>query len=154
MCEWQYVTKTSSHQAMRAPGASCLGALPPWLRTSLQRTQTWACLQAVVQHSCMYFLGRFSIKDVVPSKEGESSKVKVKVRLDIHGVLNVVNASLVEKLAVAPDPEEESMEVEGQDEKAKETTGDAASEVELLDLLRLPMRITFIAVWKTLCIVH
>ena len=66
------------------------------------------------------FLGRFSIKDVVPSKEGESSKIKVKVRLDIHGVLKVVNASLVEKLAVAPEPEEESMEVEGQDEKARQ----------------------------------
>jgi len=81
----------------------------------------------------MYFLGRFSIKDVVPSKEGESSKIKVKVRLSIHGILNVVNASLVEKLAVVPDPEEESMEVEEQDEKAKETTGtDAATEVGVL----------------------
>ena len=76
------------------------------------------------------FSGHFSIKDVVPSKEGESSKVKVKVRLDIHGILNVVNASLVEKLAVAQEPEVESMEVEGQDEKAQQTTGDAASEVQ------------------------
>ena len=76
------------------------------------------------------FLGHFSIKDVVPSKEGESSKDKVKVRLDIHGILNVVNASLVEKLAVAQEPEVESMEVEGQDEKAQQTTGDAASEVQ------------------------
>ncbi|KAL9971511.1 hypothetical protein ACROYT_G017682 [Oculina patagonica] len=74
------------------------------------------------------FIGSFSIKDVVPSKEGESSKIKVKVRLDIHGVLNVVNASLVEKLAVAQEPEVESMEVEGQDDKAKEATADAASE--------------------------
>lgn len=81
------------------------------------------------------FLGRFSIKDVVPSKEGDSSKIKVKVRLDIHGVLNVVNASLVEKLAVAPEPEVESMEVEGQDEKTKEASdaaSDAASEVGVL----------------------
>lgn len=76
------------------------------------------------------FSGHFSIKDVVPSKDGESSKVKVKVRLDIHGVLNVVNASLVEKLAVAQEPEVESMEVEGQDEKAQQTTGDASSEVQ------------------------
>lgn len=81
------------------------------------------------------FLGRFSIKDVVPSKEGDSSKIKVKVRLDIHGVLNVVNASLVEKLAVVPEPEVESMEVEGQDEKTKEASdaaSDAASEVGVL----------------------
>ena len=77
----------------------------------------------------MSFLGCFSIKDVVPSKEGESSKIKVKVRLDIHGVLNVVDASLVEKLAAAAEPEVESMEVEGQDDKTKEANADAASEV-------------------------
>lgn len=73
------------------------------------------------------FIGRFSIKDVVPNKEGESSKIKVKVRLDIHGVLNVVNASLVEKLPPATEPEAESMEVEGQGEKTKEGTGEAAA---------------------------
>ena len=94
-------------------------------------------LSSVHVHVCLCFLGRFSIKDVVPSKEGESSKIKVRVRLDIHGVLNVVNASLVEKLAVAPEPEMESMEVEGQDEKAEETTGDAASEVQVQVVLKL-----------------
>lgn len=67
----------------------------------------------------------------MPSKEGESSKIKVKVRLDIHGVLSVVNASLVEKLAVAPEPEVESMEVEGQNDKTKEASADAASEVQV-----------------------
>lgn len=71
----------------------------------------------------------------MPSKEGESSKIKVKVRLDIHGVLNVVNATLVEKLATASEPEAESMEVEGQDDKAKEATSDAASEVQVLRFL-------------------
>ena len=96
-----------------------------------------ACGRLISVHVCLCFLGRFSIKDVVPSKEGESSKIKVKVRLDIHGVLNVVNASLVETLAVAPEPEMESMEVEGQDEKAEETTGDAASEVQVQVVLNL-----------------
>ena len=71
----------------------------------------------------------------MPSKEGESSKIKVKVRLDIHGVLKVVNASLVEKLATASEPEAESMEVEGQDDKTKEGTPDAGSEVQLLRFL-------------------
>lgn len=75
------------------------------------------------------FSGSFLIQDVVPNKEGESSKVKVKVRLDIHGVLTVVNASLVEKLAIAPEPEPEKMELEGQEDKAKETTVDGTSEV-------------------------
>lgn len=113
-----------------------------------------ACRLLFSIHVCLFFSGRFSIKDVVPNKEGESSKIKVKVRLDIHGVLNVVNASLVEKLAAAPEPEVESMEVEGQDEKAKEATGDAASEVEVLDVLNLPVDITFIATLITSCIVH
>lgn len=74
------------------------------------------------------FIGRFSIKDVVPNKEGESSKIKVKVRLNIHGILNVVNASLVEKLPAVAEPEAESMEVEGQEDKTKEAAGDAAPE--------------------------
>ena len=112
-----------------------------------------ACRLLFSVHVCI-FLGRFSINDVVPNKEGESSKIKVKVRLNIHGILNVVNASLVEKLAVVPDPEEESMEVEGQDEKAKETTGDATSEVGVLDLLKLLVVITSIAILIALCIVH
>ena len=67
----------------------------------------------------------------MPSKEGESSKIKVKVRLDIHGILTVVNASLVEKLPVATEPEVESMEVEGQGEKTKEAAGDASTEVRV-----------------------
>lgn len=66
----------------------------------------------------------------MPSKDGESSKIKVKVRLDIHGVLNVVNASLVEKIASIPEPETEKMEVEGQEDKSKETSGDDASKVQ------------------------
>ena len=67
---------------------------------------------------------------MVPSKDGESSKIKLKVRLDIHGVLNVVNASLVEKIASIPEPETEKMEVEGQEDKSKETSGDDASKVQ------------------------
>ena len=66
----------------------------------------------------------------MPSKDGESSKIKLKVRLDIHGVLNVVNASLVEKIASIPEPETEKMEVEGQEYKSKETSGDDASKVQ------------------------
>ena len=60
----------------------------------------------------------------------------------------------MEKLAVAPEPEEESMEVEGQDEKAKETTDDAVSEVEVLDLVKLLMSMTCIAILITWGIVH
>ena len=44
-----------------------------------------------------------------PTEEGEASKVKVKVRMNIHGVFFVKSATMVEKQKVE---EEESMESE------------------------------------------
>ena len=41
--------------------------------------------------------GEFTIGKVTAQADNESSKVKVKVRVDIHGVFNVSSASLVEK---------------------------------------------------------
>lgn len=38
------------------------------------------------------------IQNVVPQATGESSKVKVKVRINIHGIFSVSSASLVEVL--------------------------------------------------------
>ena len=69
---------------------------------------------------CELILGSFLIRGVVPNKEGESSKVKVRVRLDIHGVFTVVSASLVES---------EIVEFKGQEDKAKETTVHGTGEV-------------------------
>lgn len=41
--------------------------------------------------------GCFSIQNVAPQPDGESSKVKVKVRVNIHGIFSVSGASLIEK---------------------------------------------------------
>lgn len=41
-------------------------------------------------------IGRFTILKVVPQSDGSSSRVKVKVRVNIHGVFSVSSASLVE----------------------------------------------------------
>uniref|UniRef100_A0A673XYV9 Heat shock protein 4b n=1 Tax=Salmo trutta TaxID=8032 RepID=A0A673XYV9_SALTR len=41
-------------------------------------------------------IGQFVIQKVVPQASGESSKVKVKVRVNIHGIFSVSSASLVE----------------------------------------------------------
>ncbi len=49
---------------------------------------------------------------MVPQANGESSKVKVKVRVNIHGVFNVSSASMVEKKQDEGQQEEEPMEVE------------------------------------------
>ena len=41
--------------------------------------------------------GQFIVKDVKPSTEGDSLKVKVKVRVNLHGILTVSSATLVLK---------------------------------------------------------
>lgn len=54
-------------------------------------------------------IGTFSVRDVKPTEAGEASKVKVKVRMNIHGVFFIKSASMIEKLPEAP---EEAMETD------------------------------------------
>uniref|UniRef100_A0A8C6Q3U1 Heat shock protein 4a n=1 Tax=Nothobranchius furzeri TaxID=105023 RepID=A0A8C6Q3U1_NOTFU len=53
-------------------------------------------------------IGTFLVQNVVPQASGESAKVKVKVRVNVHGVFSVSSASLVEvvKLAEGEEPME------------------------------------------------
>ncbi|KAM6953059.1 heat shock 70 kDa protein 4b [Lycodopsis pacificus] len=55
-------------------------------------------------------IGQFMIQKVIPQASGESSKVKVKVRVNIHGIFSVSSASLVE--VQKSDETEEPMETE------------------------------------------
>lgn len=50
------------------------------------------------------------IQNVVPQESGECAKVKVKVRVNVHGVFSVSNASLVETVKTAEG--EEPMETD------------------------------------------
>lgn len=59
--------------------------------------------------------GQFFIQKVVPQASGESSKVKVKVRVNIHGIFSVSSASLVE--VHKTDETEEPMETEQANDK-------------------------------------
>ena len=54
--------------------------------------------------------GTFTIGKVVPTAEGEASKVKVKVRVNIHGIFSVSSATLVEKLTKEEEAAEASAE--------------------------------------------
>jgi hypothetical protein len=72
------------------------------------------------------------VKDVKPSSDGESLKVKVKVRVNLHGILTVSSASLVLKQdALEQDSNEqdsvgpEAMETEPQ---KNETNGSASEQ--------------------------
>ncbi|XP_015256717.1 PREDICTED: heat shock 70 kDa protein 4-like [Cyprinodon variegatus] len=64
-------------------------------------------------------IGQFLIQKVVPQATGESSKVKVKVRVNIHGIFSVSSASLVE--VQKSDESEEPMETEQVSDKDGET---------------------------------
>lgn len=66
----------------------------------------------------MFPAGQFLIQKVVPQASGESSKVKVKVRVNIHGIFSVSSASLVE--VQKSDETEEPMETEPTNEKEGE----------------------------------
>lgn len=58
------------------------------------------------------------MKDVKPTPEGESAKVKVKVRINLHGILSISSASLVEKL---PATESDTSEEQSQQEPMEST---------------------------------
>ncbi|KAF7697422.1 hypothetical protein HF521_005840 [Silurus meridionalis] len=75
-------------------------------------------------------IGQFSIQKVLPQSSGECSKVKVKVRVNVHGVFSVSSASLVEvvKTAEGEEPmetdttakeEENKMQVDQEEQKSQ-----------------------------------
>ncbi|KAJ2950678.1 hypothetical protein O0L34_g8937 [Tuta absoluta] len=74
------------------------------------------------------FIGQWNIRDVQPTAEGESQKVKLKVRVNIHGIITVASASLVEKKQDQPsdnvDMENSTENSQGnQDGEKMETNG-------------------------------
>ncbi|KAJ8041593.1 97 kDa heat shock protein [Holothuria leucospilota] len=65
------------------------------------------------------FIGKFTVKNVTPNKEGESSKVKVKVNINHHGIFSVLSAAMVVKLPPEPEPPKPEKEVNGKAEASK-----------------------------------
>lgn len=59
-------------------------------------------------------IGSFNIDKVVPQASGEKSKLKIKLRVNIHGILSVVSATMVEKVEGGEETEE--MDVENAEE--------------------------------------
>ncbi|XP_068187462.1 heat shock 70 kDa protein 4a [Antennarius striatus] len=75
-------------------------------------------------------IGQFLIQNVAPQASGESAKVKVKVRVNVHGVFSVSSASLIEvvKTTEGEEPmetdqtvkeEENKMQVDHEDQKSQ-----------------------------------
>ncbi|NXR02535.1 HS74L protein, partial [Sagittarius serpentarius] len=57
-------------------------------------------------------IGRFTIQNVGPQHDGDNSKVKVKVRVNIHGLFSVANASIIEKQSIEGDHNDTPMDTE------------------------------------------
>ncbi|XP_047234823.1 heat shock 70 kDa protein 4a [Girardinichthys multiradiatus] len=64
-------------------------------------------------------IGQFLIQNVVPQASGESAKVKVKVRVNVHGVFSVSSASLVEIIKETEGEEPMEMEQIAKEEESK-----------------------------------
>lgn len=87
-------------------------------------------------------IGQFLIQNVVPQASGESAKVKVKVRVNIHGMFSVSSASLIEVVKTVEGEEstetdqtvkeeENKMQVDPEDQKQQTAdNGDNKSETE------------------------
>lgn len=73
------------------------------------------------------YLGRYVIQNVAAQKDGEKSKVKVKVRVNTHGIFSVSTASMVEPVKTE-DNEDVSVEteVESQDQRPIESLSDVS----------------------------
>ncbi|XP_010185570.1 PREDICTED: heat shock protein 105 kDa isoform X2 [Mesitornis unicolor] len=70
-------------------------------------------------------IGRYVIQNVAAQKDGEKSKVKVKVRVNTHGIFSVSTASMVEPVK-SEESEDVSVEteVESQDQRPIENSSD------------------------------
>ena len=80
---------------------------------SFYRKQSFDLIASYQQPSLLPYpsaaIGTFSVKDVKPTETGEASKIKVKVRMNIHGSFFVKTASMIERLPEVPD---EAMETD------------------------------------------
>lgn len=58
------------------------------------------------------YIGQFTVRDVKPTTDGASQKVKVKARINLHGIFSISSATLLEKseLQDEPVPPSEPME--------------------------------------------
>ncbi|PAA90347.1 hypothetical protein BOX15_Mlig019152g3 [Macrostomum lignano] len=64
-------------------------------------------------------IGKFSVGNVQPSPSGEAARIKVKVRLNSHGIFTVSQAKLAETVEKVVDEPEEKMETDAPAESAE-----------------------------------
>ncbi|VVC33836.1 Heat shock protein 70kD, peptide-binding domain,Heat shock protein 70 family,Heat shock protein [Cinara cedri] len=50
------------------------------------------------------YIGQFTVRDVKPTADGASQKVKVKARVNLHGIFSISSATLLEKAELQDEP--------------------------------------------------
>lgn len=81
----------------------------------------WYMIIFIVLLIAAIALGQWNIKDVQPTPEGASQMVKLKARVNIHGIITVPSASLVEKKQDGSQNENVEMENSNENQGAQET---------------------------------
>lgn len=71
-------------------------------------------LDSILKSSLIHFLGRFIVQNVSAQKDGEKSRVKVKVRVNTHGIFTISTASMVEKIPTEENEVESDMECQSE----------------------------------------
>lgn len=100
------------------------------------------------------FTGQFLIQNVVPQESGECAKVKVKVRVNVHGIFSVSSASSVETVKTSEGEEPMETEQTVKEEEVCVCVGGKAQLAEFLYLLcfspfEVPSQTT--AQWNSSC---
>ncbi|ESP02149.1 hypothetical protein LOTGIDRAFT_111562 [Lottia gigantea] len=67
-------------------------------------------------------IASFKINNIVPHANGDSNKVKLKVRINNQGIFVIPSASMYEKLDQDEDKDQESMDVDDEEKKAEESS--------------------------------
>ncbi|XP_049865586.1 heat shock 70 kDa protein 4 isoform X2 [Pectinophora gossypiella] len=64
-------------------------------------------------------IGQWHIRDIQPTADGECQKVKLKVRVNIHGIITVASASLVEKKQESAQSQNDNVDMENSNENGQ-----------------------------------
>lgn len=76
----------------------------------------------------MFVIGTWTIKDVHPTVDGKAQKVKVKVRVNLHGIMTVSSASLYEsKESPEPETAEQQQQAQHDDTSAEQPPADGSA---------------------------
>ncbi|XP_063285533.1 heat shock protein 105 kDa isoform X2 [Pelobates fuscus] len=75
-------------------------------------------------------IGQFIVQNISPAKDGEKSKVKVKVRVNTHGIFSVSTASVVERIEVDGSEEQSDTDLESKNQVTANTEAEKSIQQE------------------------